>query len=143
MPVLYLERRDNPHNECVYQGRLNTAPVLSGQVPSRSLAHPVSRLFAAVGSGGPFRWELGLGRYLNWRCSPRPHRRAAIARPDQATTPSPSTIRPPPANQPGTAPTPAGRHATVTMRPPENDEYSVRDKDGPPQPKRERGEIRL
>ena len=35
MPVLYLERRDNPHNECVYQGRLNTAPVLSGQVPSR------------------------------------------------------------------------------------------------------------
>ena len=55
VPVLYLERMDNPHNECVYQGRLNTAPVLSGQVPSRSLAHPVSRLFAAVGSGGPFR----------------------------------------------------------------------------------------
>ena len=61
MPVLYLERRDNPHNECVYQGRLNTAPVLSGQVPSRSLAHPVSRLFAAVGSGRtlPLRKESG------------------------------------------------------------------------------------
>ena len=73
------------------------------------------------GNGHPFRWELGLGRYLNWRCSPRPHRRAAIARPDQATTPSPSTIRPPPANQPGNSPMPAGRHATVTMRPPEND----------------------